>query len=295
MSSSISRRRVAQGAAWSMPAVLLASTAPSASASTPSTVARVLSGVFVSGSSTSGGTGYAGGNDGTNGVNSDLNWNQATGRPTDCNLFTNGEGSFTPVTNGATGTAGSYTSISGFWWSTPQTSAGAPISGGSSTLASGAQFTTTVSLTVPAGANSTWTLQNIKINNQVWNKSLSGTRSTTTGSGTLAYSNVAGTWNAAAPTITTNADGSKTLTGVITYTTTVAATVTSSGTNRYGQVNFMPAQIYFPTAYGWNDFTLTSSIQSATITESVPAASGYTIAPSETLSGQTTTSTIRPC
>lgn len=108
----------------------------------------------------------------------DLNWSDATSQPTNNSLYANGEGSFTPVTNGATGVAGTYGTSSGFWFSVPTNNTATRtdyISGSTVTLAAGASFITQVEFTVPAGSQASWPGSNMKINGSLWNKQLTGT------------------------------------------------------------------------------------------------------------------------
>lgn len=205
----------------------------------------------------------------------------------------NGEGSFTPVTNAGSGSAGSYATSSGFWFSVPTTSVTSGtdyIAGSNATLAKGAVFVTQVEFTIPAGSNASYPGNNVTVAGKKWNQQISGTR-TAQSSSTPYLSTVtaAGNWVASAPTNTLNPDGSYTFRGTITYTTTQAITVTQSGSKYYAQTEIMPATIQVSPAYGWNYFQLTSSIQSASITYTANGNSTST-----TITGQTTTSRINP-
>lgn len=300
-----------RGAAWSAPAVALASNAPAAVASpvTNPNQTSVDYGLYVSTQFNGGYFGYTGSNGASTGwpttpqgyfaasprPESDANWSDAANAPTNTSSFVNGEGVFTPATNGG-GSTGSYISTSGFWFSVPTTSPGTGtgyVAGSSTTLAAGATFVTTVSATIPAGANALWPLQNAKINGTVWNKTLTGSLTLNGTGGTYNYNVQApATWTASAPTVVKNADGSATLTGTITVTTTSNLTVTQTGTKYYGQVVIMPATLQILPSYGWTNFSLTSYVQSASLSYTVP--SPY-IAPTTTaVSGLTTTSAIHP-
>ncbi|GAA1351903.1 amino acid oxidase [Falsarthrobacter nasiphocae] len=304
------RRSVVKTAAWAAPAVLATTASPAFAASPVANQTFVDYGLFVSTQFNGGYVGYAGAND--TGVihpttptgyfasnprpESDINWSDATNSATKPSYFVNGEGSFTPATN-AGGSTGAYASTSGWWISTPTTTANVGsgyIPGSSTTLAAGATFVTQVSATIPAGPNALWPLQNATIAGQKWNKAISGTLSSAGDSISTYLVNlkVNGRWNAAAPVITTNPDGSATLTGTITFTTTSPLVITQTGTKYYGQVVIMPATVQISPAYGWTNFSLTSSVQSATLSYTVPAP--Y-IAPTTTqITGLTTTSAIHP-
>ncbi|MDY6054870.1 amino acid oxidase [Micrococcus sp.] len=282
--AAVSRRTVTQGLAWSVPVVAGVAAAPAFAVSlTPAGVGAEY-GLFVTTGMNGGTLGYNGtDNTGTihptspsayfaavkagNNPEADINWNDASQCHTHGDLFRNGEGSFTPVTNSASGSNGAYASSSGFWWSVPTTSqytGTGYVAGSTATLQSGATFTTDVEIILPASAS--WTANNIRIAGQGWTKALSGTRTTVQRSTThLANQVVAGSWSITAPTITTQADGSLKVTGTITYRTTVAYKVTQSGTIYYGQTEIMPAAIQVVPNYGWTSFTLTSYVQSATI------------------------------
>lgn len=310
MTTTVSRRAVAKGAAWGAPIVLASATIPAYAAS--QNKLGIQYGVYVSTQYNGGYVGYASSNN-TGTINatspdayfasnptpeSDINWNDGTSRPTDPTSFVNGEGSFTPVTNSQTGQNGAYASSSGFWWSVPTTNTASGsdyISRSTATLAAGATFVTVVEYTVPANAE--WSVNNATINGQLWSpkntKPLTGTTleaiSSATQSTYLSIAQTAGSWTADIPTVTKNADGSFTFRGTITYKTTKSYTLTQTGTKYYGQTNFMPAQIRFSDSYGWNSYTQTSYIQNATITYS-----GNGITDTLNLSGLSTASTIRP-
>ncbi len=297
------RRNLIKGAAWSAPVVIASTTIPAYAASR----VNIQSGLFVTAQNDGGFVGYSGSATSTGHATTptayfsapagsqeaDLNWNDATSKPTNSSSYTNGEGSFTPVTNGGTASAGSYTTSSGFWFSVPTTSVTSGtnyIAGSTATLAAGAVFVTQVEFTIPAGANASWPGANVKIAGQTWNKQISGTRTAQTSSTPyLQTVTAAGNWVASAPTNTKNADGSYTFRGTITYTTTQAITVTQSGTKYYAQTEIMPATVQMNPAYGWNYFQLTSTIQKASISYT---ANGTTT--STSITGQTTTSRINP-
>lgn len=306
------RRVLLSGAAWTAPAVAVATAAPALAASPIRTY--IDQGVFVSTQYNGGYVGYQGSNftgptrptspsayfaaraAGDN-PESDINWVDGSG-PTNSSMYVNGEGLFTPVTNGASAVNGTYGSMSGYWVSVPTTEAETGtqyIAGSSTTLAAGATFITEVRATVPNTSGGRWTLENIAVmsSRQVWNKQLTGTLSTLTASATyLSYANIAGRWTAFTPTITDNGDGTLTLTGRIQYVTTQPMTITQTGTKYYGQVTIMPATVQMNPSYGWNSFSLTSWVESATLSYTVPA--GYVAPTTTTVSGLITTSTLTP-
>lgn len=297
------RRTLLKAGAWSAPAIIASATVPAYAASR----AQIQSGLFVTTQNDGGFVGYSGSTTSTGHATTpsayfsapagsqeaDLNWNDATSKPTNSSSYTNGEGSFTPVTNGGTTSAGSYTTSSGFWFSVPTTSLTSGtsyISGSTATLAAGAVFVTQVEFTIPAGTNASYPGANVTVAGQTWNKQISGTRTAQTSSTAyLQTVTAAGNWVASAPTNTKNADGSYTFRGTITYATTQAITVTQTGTKYYAQTEIMPATVQMYPGYGWNYFQLTSSIQKASISYT---ANGTTT--STTITGQTTTSRINP-
>lgn len=304
------RRTVLAGAAWSVPAVAVAGAAPALAASPTATT--IDQGVFVSTQYNGGYVGYQGSNNtGTtrpttpeayfsavqagNNPESDINWVDGSG-PTNSSMYVNGEGSFTPVTNGVTGANGTYLSGSGYWFSVPTTAGETGteyIPGSSTTLVAGAKFTTDVEVTVPNTKNGRWALENMKINGTTWNKQLTG--NLTGGSASATYldtGRAAGTWTAAAPTIVDNGDGTLTLRSAITFTTSQDVTVTQSGSKYYSQVIIMPAQIALDPASGWESFSLTSRVDAGTMTYTVPE--GYAQPAETTVSGLLTTSEITP-
>lgn len=282
------RRALLRGVSWTAPAAAVVIATPALASSPPPATAGGEYGLFVTTGQNGSQLGYNG-NDNTgtirptsptayfsavkagNNPESDINWNDASQCRTNSSLFRNGEGSFTPVANSASGVDGSYVTSSGFWWSVPTTSAYTGtgyVAGSTATLQSGATFITEVELIIPAGLNAMWTAQNIRIAGQDWNKPLSSTRTTIKRSSATYLANqvVAGSWSITAPTITTLADSSVRVTGTITYTTTAAYKVTQTGSIYYGQTEIMPATIDVYPGYGWTSFSLTSHVQSATIT-----------------------------
>ena len=311
------RRAILRGVSWTAPAAAAAIAAPALAASPVADTAGGEYGLFVT-------TGQNGGQLGYNGTDytgtihpttpsayfsavkagrnpeADINWNDASKCRTNGSLFRNGEGSFTPAKNTTSGAEGSYISSSGFWWSVPTTAASTGsgyVAGSTATLEPGATFTTEMEVLLPAGPQAQWTAENIEINGRRWTKATSGRRTAVDHpSGTyLAFPAVAGDWSITAPTITTLKDGSVKVTGTITFKTTAArdaSTVTQKGTIYYGQTEIMPASIYVYPSYGWTSFSLTSYVQSATITYTgEPAGMGS----STTLTNQLlTTSTVYP-
>lgn len=281
----ITRRTVATGLAWSVPAIAGVAAAPAFAASPPQAGGEY--GLFVTTGMNGGPVGYNGTDNtgairptsptayftavkGGNNPEADINWNDASSCYTNSSFFRNGEGSFTPVTNSASGANGAYATSSGFWWSvptlTPETGSGY-MPGSTATLQTGATFITEVEVIIPAGTNAMWTAQNIRIAGQMWTKALSGRRTTINRSTATHLANqvVAGSWSITAPTITTLSDGSVRVTGTITYETTTAYKVTQTGNIYYGQTEIMPATIEVNPSYGWTSFSLTSYVQSATI------------------------------
>ncbi|MFL0535684.1 amino acid oxidase [Micrococcus luteus] len=203
-----------------------------------------------------------------NNPESDINWNDGSQCYTNSQLFRNGEGSFTPVTNSGSGKDGSYVPSSGFWWSVPTRtpeSGDGYVPGSTATLRKGATFTTLVEIVLPPSAS--WTADNITVLGRRWTGAQSGKRVTTqaTTATHLANQMVAGDWSITAPQKTTLADGSIKVTGTVTFKTTQDYTVRQSGNVYYGQVEFMPSNIYVYPGYGWTSFSLTSQVTSATI------------------------------
>lgn len=278
------RRALLRGVSWAVPTAAAAVAAPAVAASSPEVYSGGEYGLFVSTQYNGGYVGYSNSNDSVARVSaktpsayfsasprpeSDISWNDAGTCRTNSSLYVNGEGSFTPVTNSASGAAGSYGSASGFWWSVPTTSPGTGsgyISSSTATLKSGATFVTQVEVLIPAGSNASWTANNIRVAGSTWTKALSGTLDSKTATATyLSVGAVAGTWSITAPTITTLSSGAYRVTGTITFTTTADAKVTQSGTKYYGQAIIMPATLQVNPSYGWTSVSLTSYVKSATI------------------------------
>ncbi|WP_237210151.1 amino acid oxidase [Rothia nasimurium] len=312
MTTAISRRTLAKGAAWSAPVVVAAAAVPAYAASP---TLKIDYGLFVTTSyNEDGGRSLLGYNEtsGTGATNptspsayfaasprpeSDLNWNDATSKPTNARRYQNGEGVFTPVTTSGSGINGTYASSSGFWWSVPttQTNTGTNyIVGSSAVLNAGAVFVTQVEFTIPAGPDARWSADNVRIAGKLWNTTVSGSRTqnNATSATYLAVWTVPGNWVASTPVITANADGSYTFKGTITYTTTKAYNLTlNQGSSKfYGQTVIMPATIEVPTNYGWSYYQQTSYIQSATLALSDGKGTTDTL----TLTGESTTSRLAP-
>ena len=284
---SIDRRNVTAGMVWAVPAVATAAAAPAFASSAITEGGGGEYGLFVTTGRNNSEVGYDGTDDtgqilpatpsayfaavdAGNNPESDINWNDGSACYTNSQLFRNGEGSFTPVTNSGSGKDGSYVSSSGFWWSVPTMapeSGDGYVPGSTATLLKGATFTTEVEIVLPPSAE--WTADNIKVGGtkQPWTDARSGKRVTTqaTTATHLANQMVAGDWSITAPQKTTLADGSIKVTGTVTFKTTQDYTVTQSGDVYYGQVEFMPNRINVFPGYGWTSFSLTSQVSSATI------------------------------
>lgn len=279
-----SRRSVVKGAAWTVPTVVAAVSAPAFAMSQVSTDV----GLFVSASRSQGGIGYQNGNNtGAGSSTSDLNWNSGAGRPANCNYYTNGEGTFTPHSTSRTGVDGSYSSSSGFWFATPR-QGGEHVKGSTATLEAGARFTTRVTFTVPAGTNAQWVVDRIfvnvpgnpssvnpRTNPNYWHPENSTTRAQglkqgVNGTGHLAFEQVEGTFAFSRSAHTVNEDGGITFTGELTFTTSRTVTVTDNGTTHFGQVIIMPGRLGFFDSYGWSRFELTSWVSNARITYTLP-------------------------
>ncbi|MGK2349925.1 hypothetical protein [Cutibacterium sp. V947] len=217
----------------------------------------------------------------------DIYWDDSATCYSNSAFFHNSEGSLTPVTNISSGTNGSYASASGFWWSVPTTSSQTGtgyIPGSTATLNSGATFVTDIEFIVPQEAQ--YAANHIRVNQQdYWTEELSGKLITIPGKAPyLASQNVGGSWSVTAPTTTTLPDGSLKVTGTLTFTTTKSFTVTQSKTKYYGQTLIMPATFRMMANDGWSSFSLTSYVQSATIT--------YTGQPSSSPSSTTLTNQL---
>lgn len=283
-----------------MPLVCASTVVPAVAAS--STITRQVPGVglYVTAAQTDNGTGYGPDDGTTNTTDSSLHWNPMEDKPTNCQRFAHGEGDFTPGSNSASGIDGSYSSTSGFWWATPKDDVGNFIKGATAQLNAGAKFVTTVKLTVPAGANASWTLNNVTINRQKWGqRGLKGNLVHLPGGrNALAFGGVKGTWTASAPSVTPGPNGDMVFTGTITFQTTENAIVRDNGKQHYGQVIIMPATVFFQTSHGWKEFSLTSTVENATIVTSVPR--GYdnpypSNRPLSLVQSLTTTTFIVPC
>ena len=315
MTQPISRRSVAKAGVWSAPVIAASVAVPAYAASTRSEDSddklTIQSGLFVSAQYGGGFVGYASSTStgpihpttpeayfaSSSKPESDLNWDDSASKPTNPDLFINGEGTFTPVNNSQTASPGSYVASSGFWWSVPTT---APktgtgyVAGSTATLAAGATFVTDVEYTVPANALNA--AKSGRINGQAWTpngRALSGRLTELVASAGqaryLSVAQAAGNWSASVPTVTQNSDGTYTFKGRITFTTTKAYTLKQTGNKLYGQVVIMPGIVSFSPAQGWVSYKQTSSIQNATITYS---GNGYT--DTKALSGAETTTQINP-
>ena len=283
--SGLSRRQLAAGAAWATPVIAASAVVPAYAASTGNTAGSEY-GLFVTTICNGGFVGYSQSDDGPfNGPTSpEAYWaNGGTYTPT-MNVNSNGcaangqgkvgAGSYTPVTNSGSGVNGGYVSSTGFWFSVPTTA-----------VKTGTGY-------VPGYWQ--YTLKDIGLGRytQKWTKALTG-RSVDLPAPTATYldnANVAGTWAASAPTVKDNGDGTASLTGTITYTTSKDYTLTQRGTKYYGQVLILPGVIQVNGAYGFNSFTLTSQVDSATITYS-----GAEVPAVQLNNELQTTSTIRHC
>lgn len=307
--TNVDRRSLAQATLWSAPLVLASSTLPAYAASNPRTpTLDVQHGIFVTTQYNGGFVGYQGANDSTghpttpaayfnslpNTPEADINWNDATNRPANNSFYTNGEGSFTPATNGQSANPGTYLTSTGFWFSVPTTnlvSGTDYVAESVATLEKGASFSTVVEFVVPASA--TQTINNVKINRIVWNRQLSGRLGDINASGDSVYlqtAGIAGDWVAEKPTITQQADGSLRFRSTITFVTSKALTLTQKEQKYYAQAMILPATIELNPAQGWESFSLTSSVTSATVTYSAP---GYN-SQVKVIAGDTVTSTINP-
>lgn len=291
----LTRRQATQGVAWSIPVIVASAAAPAVAASTPKI--SLDYGVFVTSVYTQPG-GYFGSDPtgvsttaapstvagsfsgGTTTGTSDLRWVDGSGPTSGSTSYQNGSGSFTP--GGTSATAGRNDGRSGFWFSAPTTTPGTGAGyAGSSTLAAGATFTTTFTYTIPAGSAFIYPTYFGKSWNTAGTANLSHLNPT--GNANLVDVQAAANLTFSAPTVTTNANGSKTFTGTITTKTTEAITVPAG---KIGQVTFLPQLEVKGTSY--TSFSMTSSITSATISYSGVSATGTT------LTGSTTTSAVHP-
>lgn len=303
----LSRRQLAAGAAWAAPVIAASAAVPAYAASTGDTAGSEY-GLFVTTAYNGGFVGYTHSDDaGFDGPTSpQAYWaNGGTYTPTmnvtSEGCVTNGmakvgAGSYTPVTNSGSGSNGGYVSSTGFWFSVPTTAVKTGtgyVPGSRAVLKAGSRFSTLVTVVVPTTSNWKWTLNNIAIqrSSQMWTKTLTGRMSDlTTTAPYLGTANVAGTWNASVPTIRDNGDGTATFTGTITYTTSKDYTLTQSGSKYYGQVVILPGVIEVYPGYGFKSFSLTSQVDSATITYS-----GAEVPNVQLNNELQTTSTIRGC
>lgn len=303
----LSRRQLAAGAAWATPVIAASAVVPAYAASTGDTAGSEY-GLFVTTAYNGGFVGYTHSDDaGFNGPTSpQAYWaNGGTYTPTmnvtSEGCFTDGmakvgAGSYTPVTNSGSGSNGGYVSSTGFWFSVPTTAVKTGtgyVPGSRAVLKAGARFSTLVTVVVPTTSNWKWALNNIALQQsaQKWTKALNGRMSDLNATAPyLGTANVAGTWNASVPTIKDNGDGTATFTGTITYTTSRDYTLTQTGSKYYGQVVILPGVIEVYPAYGFKSFSLTSQVESATITYS-----GAEVPNVQLNNELQTTATIRSC
>lgn len=312
MGLELSRRSLVHAGAWSAPVVLAGTAVPVYAASSY----RIEMGLFVSTQDNGGVIGYATSNNSgalypktpveyfaATADRRQMNqyWNDATGQPTAVGSTTtpvvNGEGSFTPVTNSASGVDGAYASTSGFWFSVPVESSQAYtgsgyLPAGTATLVGGAVFKTVVEFETP----DIGVTQRVKIvdNRTLWNQSRSGRVTYLDGSnvrGQATYLDVAmaeGTWVTTVPTVTQNpSTGNYVFRAEITFTTsaTRAMKITQTGTKYYGQVHFMPGIIDVEPNIVY--YSQTSWVEQAVITYAANGVTG-----SVPVSGLTTTSRL---
>lgn len=303
----LSRRQLATGVAWATPVIAASAVVPAYAASTGDTAGSEY-GLFVTTAYNGGFVGYThSDNAGFDGPTSpQAYWaNGGTYNPTmnvtSEGCVTNGmakvgAGSYTPVTNTGSGSNGGYVSSTGFWFSVPTTAVKTGtgyVPGSKAVLKAGSSFSTLVTVVVPTTSNWKWTLNNIALqrSNQKWTKALNGRMSDLNATAPyLGTANVAGTWSASAPTIKDNGDGTATFTGTITYTTSRDYTLTQTGSKYYGQVIILPGVIEVYPGYGFKSFSLTSQVESATITYS-----GAEVPNVQLSNEMQTTATIRSC
>lgn len=303
----LSRRKLATGAAWAAPIIAASAAVPAYAASTGNTAGSEY-GIFVTTISNGGYVGYTqSDNAGFDGPTSpQAYWaNGGTYTPT-MNVTSEGcvtdgmakvgAGSYTPVTNIGTGANGGYNSSTGFWFSVPTTAVKTGtgyVPGSTAVLTAGSRFSTQVTVVVPTTSNWRYTLEHIALAryNQNWTRALTGRLIDLKATAPyLGAETVAGTWRASAPTIKNNGDGTATFTGTITYTTSRDYTLTQSGSKYYGQVIIVPGVIEAFSGYGFKSFSLTSQVESATITYS-----GADVPDVHLNNELQTTSTIRQC
>lgn len=303
MTTAISRRTLAKGAAWSAPVVVASAAIPAYAASTPRETSQPIDyGIFVTATAMNTGSyfGYDGTlNSGVAGPNvvdsfrngdtwyeNDLRWTDGSGPVSGAESYWNGEGSFTP--GGVASSNGNYYNTrTGFWVSTPTTAPGTGTGyNGSVTLARGAQFSTVFTYTIPAGAD--FVYPTIFNRNTPWNTAITGKKLVRLGpatSTTLAVAGLASDLTFSEPQVVQNADGSTTFTGVITTTTTEAFTATNG---KFIQTLLLPAiLVYSPT---YSNLSITSSVTSASVTYTPSGGRATNL----TITGETTTSAIHP-
>lgn len=303
----LSRRQLATGVAWATPVIAASAVVPAYAASTGDTAGSEY-GLFVTTAYNGGFVGYTHSDDaGFDGPTSPQAYWASGGTYTPTMNVTSegcvtngmakvGVGSYTPVTNSGSGSNGGYVSSTGFWFSVPTTAVKTGtgyVPGSKAVLKAGARFSTLVTVVVPTTSNWKWTLNNIALQGsaQKWTKALKGRMSDLNATAPyLGTANVAGTWNASAPTIKDNGDGTATFTGTITYTTSSNYTLTQTGSKYYGQVVILPGVIEVYPGYGFKSFSLTSQVESATITYS-----GADVPNVQLNNELQTTATIRSC
>lgn len=291
-------------AAWSAPAILASAAIPQYSAS--KTTPTLEYGLYVSTGFSGSRVGHVQSGEGTvpapttvagyweavkNGRSpeADFSWSDATSSITNkrAQWYSNGEGSFPPVTNVDTPAKGAYAPTSGFWFSVPVPSNEAQTGNGyipnsTATLKAGATFVTDVVINIPAQADFLLNGNNqsntgIVINNfnTKWNTQRTGPidEKKAIADNHFIYSKIASTFTAPKPTVTINPDGSGTLRGTITVTTNRDTKLTyDSKTKRYyGQVIILPTlsintNYSSPSSY----FELTSRVASARIDYTTP-------------------------
>ena len=289
----LSRRQLAAGAAWATPVIAASAVVPAYAASTGDTAGSEY-GLFVT-------TAYFNGPTSPQAYWANGGTYTPTMNVTSEGCFTDGmakvgAGSYTPVTNSGSGSNGGYVSSTGFWFSVPTTAVKTGtgyVPGSRAVLKAGARFSTLVTVVVPTTSNWKWTLNNIALQGsaQKWTKALNGRMSDLNATAPyLGTANVAGTWNASVPTIKDNGDGTATFTGTITYTTSRDYTLTQTGSKYYGQVVILPGVIEVYPGYGFKSFSLTSQVESATITYS-----GAEVPNVQLNNELQTTATIRSC
>ena len=297
------RRTLMNGALWSAPVMLASSTIPAYAASQSFTTPTLEYGLFVTVTHNGSRVGYQGAQESNpnvpatpqgyweavkagNNPESDFQWSDASETKSG-KWFSNGEGSFTPVTNSSSGSPAGYATTSGFWFSAPvpadqaQTGNGYLV-GSTATLEKGAVFVTDVEIYVPSNASFLFqgnrqANTGIQIAGRKWDTSRRGDLKDLPNNGAqyLSQAAVASTWTAEAPSITINPDGSGTLTGRIITTTTKNLELAYDGRNNrwYAQTTIMPATLTISNAYSTpqSNFKLTSFVQSGNLYYTAPA------------------------